>query len=91
MYMSVYIDNLFMLVYNLPSEDVMPHQHPLFIKYKREYLHELTGYSLGYLSRVATGKTLLRRSFIERVCFKLNQSEEELFLPEAAELHPTPI
>lgn len=91
MYVLVYIDNLFMLVYNLSSEEVMPQQHPLFIKYKRDYLHELTGYSLGYLSRVATGKTLLRRSFIERMCFKLNQSEEELFLPEAAEVHPTPI
>lgn len=80
-----------MLVYNPPSEEVMPQQHPLFIKYKREYLHELTGYSLGYLSRVATGKTLLRRSFIERMCFKLNQSEEELFLLEATEAHSTRI
>jgi len=69
----------------------MPQQHPLFIKYKREYLHELTGYSLGYLSRVATGKTPLRRSFIERVCFKLNQPEEALFLPVAAEVDSKPI
>ena len=65
-------------------------QHPLFIKYTREWLHEVTGFSKGYLSRVATGKTPLSRSFIERVCFKLNQPEEELFLPEAVEAHSSP-
>jgi len=54
-------------------------QHPLFIKYTREWLHQQTGFSKGYLSRVATGKLPLSRSFIERVCFKLNQPEEELF------------
>jgi transcriptional regulator with XRE-family HTH domain len=57
----------------------MPQQHPLFIKYKRDWLHEITGYSKGYLSRVARGRTSLSRSFIERVCFKLNQPEEDLF------------
>jgi len=62
----------------------MPHQHPLFIKYRRDWLHEITGYSKGYLSRVARGRTSLSRSFIERVCFKLNQPEEELFLPDGA-------
>ena len=58
-------------------------QHPLFIKYRRHWLHELTGYSKGYLCRVATGRIPLSRSFIERVCFKLNQPEAELFLPDA--------
>ncbi len=58
-------------------------EHPLFIKYKRNWLHEVTGYSFGYLSRVATGKIPLSRSFIARVCFKLGQPESELFLPDA--------
>jgi len=65
-------------------------QQPLFIKYTRDWLHEVTGYSKGYLSRVATGKLPLSRSFIERVCFKLNQPEEELFLPDATEAQSTP-
>lgn len=58
-------------------------EHPLFIKYKRNWIHEVTGYSKGYLSRVATGKIPLSRSFIERVCFKLGQPESKLFLPDA--------
>ena len=65
-------------------------QHPLFIKYRREWLRQVTGYSEGYLSRVATGKISLSRSFIERVCFKLNKPEEELFLPDAVEAHSSP-
>jgi len=59
-------------------------QHPMFVKYTRDWLHKKTGFSKGYLSRVATGKVPLSRSFIERVCFKLNQPEEELFLPDSA-------
>ena len=58
----------------------MNNQHPLFIKFTREWLHQVTGYSKGYLSRVATGKMSLSRSFIERACFKLGLLEEELFL-----------
>ncbi len=60
-------------------------QHPLFFKYTREWLSEVTGFSKGYLSRVATGNVPLTRSFIERVCFKLKVPEAELFLPDAAE------
>lgn len=60
-------------------------EHPLFIKYKRDYLHKVTGYSMGYLSRVATGKIPLSRSFIERVSFSLNRPESELFLPAQLE------
>jgi len=56
--------------------------HPLFIKYKRDWLHKVTGYSVAYLSRVATGKTPLSCSFIQRVCSKLNQPEAGLFLPD---------
>lgn len=57
-------------------------QHPLFIKYRRTYLHQATGYSLGYFSRLALGKTPLSRAFIERVSFRLGQPEAELFLPQ---------
>lgn len=60
-------------------------EHPVFIIYKRDYLHELTGYSKGYLSRVATGHTPLSRPFIERVCFQLNRAEADLFLPQVDE------
>jgi len=65
-------------------------QHPLFIKYTREWLYQRTGFSKGYLSRVATGKVPLSRSFIERVCFKLREPESELFLPDHREAHSTP-
>ena len=65
-------------------------QHPLFIKYTRDWLHEVTGFSKGYLCRVATGKVSLSRSFIERVCFTLKLPEAELFLPDATEAHSTP-
>lgn len=59
----------------------MERQHPVFIKYRRDWLAEITGFSKGYLSRVATGRYPLSRSFIERVCFKLGHPEAELFLP----------
>lgn len=59
--------------------------HPIFIKYTRAWLHEATGYTKGYLCRVATGKIPLSQSFIERVCFSLNQPAEELFLLKGAE------
>ncbi len=65
-------------------------QHPLFIKYRRDWLHQVTGYSKGYLSRVATGKIPLSRSFIERICFKLNRTKEELFLLDVVEAHSAP-
>ncbi len=62
-------------------------QHPLFTIYRRRHLSEVTGYSMGYLCRIATGGQPLSRSFIERVCFTLKRPEEELFLPNAAETH----
>lgn len=58
-------------------------QHPVFLKYRRDWLHKATGYSLGYLCRVATGKVPPSRPFIERVCFTVGLPEIELFLPEA--------
>lgn len=54
-------------------------QYPIFTTYKRQYLSRVTGYSLGYLCRLATGARPVNRSFIERTCFKLNRREEELF------------
>lgn len=65
-------------------------QHPIFLKYTRDWLHHATGFSKGYLCRVATGKVPVSRSFIERVCFKLEAPEAELFMPDAAEAASTP-
>ncbi|MBA7716539.1 hypothetical protein ES703_125612 [subsurface metagenome] len=62
-------------------------QHPLFHKYTRGWLSEVTGYSKGYLSRVATGKIPLSRSFVERVCFKLGKPESELFMANTIKTH----
>lgn len=58
--------------------------HPLFIKYSRAWLSTVTGYSKGYLSRLATGKVPLGPFFIERVCSVLGEPESELFLHDAA-------
>lgn len=63
-------------------------QHPLFTKFRRDFLHEKTGYSKGYLCRVATGAIPASRSFIERVCFKLQLPESELFLSEPPQSLP---
>jgi len=60
----------------------MERQHPVFYKYTRDWLAVATGFSKGYLCRVATGRYPLSQSFIERVCFKLGQPREDLFLPE---------
>jgi len=65
-------------MYKRPVRPAMP-QHPLFIKYKRDWLHEVTGYSKGYLCRVAKGVQPMSRSFIDRVCLKFNQPESALF------------
>lgn len=56
-------------------------QHPVFRKYKSEWLHEVTGYSKIYLLRVASGNVPLCRTFIERMSFKIGEPAEELFLP----------
>ncbi len=57
-------------------------QQPVFITYRRDWLAEVTGFSKGYLCRVATGRYPLSRSFIERICFKLGKPEAELFLTD---------
>ena len=59
-------------------------QHTVFRKYTRDWLHELTGYSKIYLSRVASGRVPLSSSFVDRVSFKLNEPAEKLFLLDAA-------
>ena len=63
----------------------MQQQHPLFEKYTRDWLHKMTGFSKGYLSRVSTGRVPLTLSFVAQVCFKLNKPEAELFLPDAVQ------
>lgn len=63
---------------------------PLFVKYSRTWLSATTGYSKGYLCRIATGKVPLPHFFIERVCSALNQTESELFLPDAVRASPSP-
>ena len=62
----------------------MQQQHPLFIKYTRDWLHDITGYSKVYLCRVSTGKVPLSRSFVERVSFRLREPAEALFLLDAS-------
>jgi len=61
-------------------------QHPVFRKYKSEWLHEVTGYSKIYLLRVAAGNVPLSRAFIDRLSFKLNEPAKELFLIDAVDL-----
>lgn len=63
------------------TQQEIKRQHPVFKKYTREWLHELTGYSKIYLSRIASGGVPLSRPFIERLCSKLNEPSDELFLP----------
>lgn len=65
--------------------------HPLFISYRRVYLHEVTGYSLIYLSDLAAGKTPLTRAFIKRVCTSLQQPEDELFHVNSIPTIPTTV
>jgi len=60
----------------------MERQHPLFVKYKRDWLHQETGYSKGYLSRVATGRVPLTTAFVDRMSFKLGVPVDELFILE---------
>ncbi len=65
-------------------------RHPLFAKYSRAWLSATTGYSKGYLCRIATGKVPFPHFFIERVCSALNQTKSELFLPDAVRASPSP-
>lgn len=60
-------------------------QHPIFIKYTRKWLHQVTGYSFGLLSRVATGRRQASRPFVDRCCYHLNELEASLFLPQGSQ------
>ena len=64
-----------------------PSGHPIFEKYTRKWLHEHTGYSKGYLSRISLGKIPLSRAFVERVCYKLGLPESELFVEGGEDDH----
>lgn len=55
-------------------------QHPIFRKYTREWLHDRSGYSKIYLSRVASGRVPLSKPFIDRMAFKLQEPAEALFI-----------
>lgn len=59
-----------------------PRRHPLFDIFTRSWITSATGYTLSYLSRVATGKAPITRSFIDRCCFSLNRTEKELFFTD---------
>ena len=67
----------------LPTEEVAVTQggpHPIFFKYTRSWLHELTGYSKGYICRVATGKLPVSRLFMAKAAIALGEPEAALFL-----------
>lgn len=68
--------------------EIMEQQHPVFLIYTRDWLHQRTGYSKDHLSRVATGKLPLTRSFIDRVCYALGRPAEELFLLDKVTSQP---
>lgn len=61
-------------------------QHPVFLKYTRDWLHQVTGYSKLYLCRVANGRVPITRPFVDRMSYKLNEPAKNLFLPDAAGL-----
>lgn len=59
-------------------------QHPVFKKYTRDWLHDVTGYSKPYLCRVANGRVPLTSAFIDRLSFKLGEPADQLFNLEPA-------
>jgi len=61
-------------------------QHPIFQKYKSEWLHQVTGYSKVYLLRVASGNVPLSKAFVERVSYALNEPADQLFILDTVDL-----
>lgn len=57
----------------------MKRQYLIFLKYTREYLSQVTGYSKPYLSRFASGALGPSESFIALCCHTLKEPQEELF------------
>ena len=64
-------------------------QYRMFLKYTREYLAQVTGYSKNYLSRIATGARAPGEVFIGACCHTLKESQDYLF--ELVELHKASI
>lgn len=54
-------------------------QYAIFLKYNREYLAQATGYSKGYLSRIASGAQVPSEVFIGVCCHNLKESQDDLF------------
>ncbi len=66
-------------------------QYLIFLKYTREYLSQVTGYSKGYLSRIASGSREPGEVFIGVCCHTLKEPQEDLFKllePHAARIAP---
>lgn len=56
-------------------------QHPVFVKYKIEYLSRRLGLSEVYLIQMRDGMRAVRPGFRRRVARVMSQPEETLFLP----------
>ena len=54
-------------------------QYLIFLKYKTEYLCQVTGYSKGTLSRIASGARVPSEVFIGVCCHTLKESQDVLF------------
>ncbi len=54
-------------------------QYLIFLKYTREYLSQVTGYSKGYLSRIAGGAKYPSEVFIGVCCHTLKEPQKDLF------------
>ena len=54
-------------------------QYLIFLKYTREYLSQVTGYSRGYLSRNASGAKYPSDIFIGVCCHTLKEPQDVLF------------
>ena len=54
-------------------------QYLIYLKYTREYLSRVTGYSKGTLTRMASGAKLPSEAFIGVCCHTLKEPQEYLF------------
>ena len=54
-------------------------QYMIFLKYTLEYLSQATGYSIGHLSRIASGAKVPGEVFIGVCCHNLRESQDDLF------------
>ena len=73
------------------SNDENEKQYLIFLKYTREYISQITGYSKGYLCRIATGAREPSEPFIGLCCHTLKESQHDLFKliePNAACVSP---